>query len=106
MSFVVQAGASAKEAQELARHSTPTLTMNVYARAQRARLAELTECVAEAALNGAGRAICVSTGDRKAKRTSPNPLPGQGLHDQDAGGGYGARTRGLDNAIVALSQLS
>jgi len=45
VSFVLEAGASAKEAQELARHSTPDLTMNVYARSRDTRLAEVTEKV-------------------------------------------------------------
>ena len=45
VSMAVEAGASAKEAQELARHSTPSLTMNTYARARHERLAETVEAV-------------------------------------------------------------
>jgi len=40
-----QAGAGVKELQELARHSTPALTMKSYARAWRGRLVELSEAV-------------------------------------------------------------
>ncbi|NIA16036.1 MAG: tyrosine-type recombinase/integrase [Nitrospiraceae bacterium] len=47
VSFVLEAGASAKEAQVLARHSTPDLTMNVYARARDTRLSEVAEKVGE-----------------------------------------------------------
>jgi hypothetical protein len=47
VSFVLEAGASAKEAQTLARHSTPDLTMNVYARARDTRLSEVAEKVGE-----------------------------------------------------------
>ena len=45
VSFVLEAGASAKEAQTLARHSTAELTMNVYARARNERLREVAEAV-------------------------------------------------------------
>jgi len=45
ISRVVEAGASAKEAQELARHSTPTITMNTYARASGDRLRAVAEAV-------------------------------------------------------------
>lgn len=45
ISFVLQMGANVKEAQSLARHSTPDLTMNVYGRTRRDRLAGLAEAV-------------------------------------------------------------
>ncbi len=45
--FVFEAGASIKEAQSLARHSTPDLTLNVYARTRSARLAEVAQAVGE-----------------------------------------------------------
>jgi len=43
--FVVESGASVKEAQALARHSDPKLTMNTYAKARDARLKNLAESV-------------------------------------------------------------
>lgn len=43
--MVIEAGASVKEAQTLARHSTPGLTLNVYARSRSERLNELAESV-------------------------------------------------------------
>jgi integrase len=43
--FVIESGANIKEAQALARHSTPELTLNVYARARNQRLAQLAEAV-------------------------------------------------------------
>ena len=46
--MVLESGVSVKEAQELARHSTPELTMNVYGRARDERLAEAVERVGEA----------------------------------------------------------
>ena len=50
VTFVLGSGADPKEAQTLARHSTPTLTMNVYARAHEARLAEIAERVGKTVL--------------------------------------------------------
>lgn len=42
---VIEAGANVKEAQDLARHSTPVLTMNVYGRSRPGRRSELAEAV-------------------------------------------------------------
>ena len=44
-SFVIEAGATVKEAQSLARHSTPDLTMNIYAKARPGRLHEVAQKV-------------------------------------------------------------
>jgi len=46
VTFLLQAGAHAKEAQSLARHATADLTLNVYAKARDERLADLAESVA------------------------------------------------------------
>ncbi len=43
VSHIIEEGATVKEAQTLARHSTPLLTMNVYAKTRDDRLADLTE---------------------------------------------------------------
>ncbi len=43
VTLTIEAGANVKEAQTLARHSTPNLTMNVYARTREPRLAGLSE---------------------------------------------------------------
>ena len=45
VSFVLESGASMKEAQTLARHATPDLTMNICARTRETRLAEVAERV-------------------------------------------------------------
>ena len=44
---VVEAGATVKEAQTFARHSTPDLTMNTYAKASPKRLTDLAEKISE-----------------------------------------------------------
>ena len=41
--LILEAGANVKEAQVLARHSTPGITMNTYARTRMERLHELVE---------------------------------------------------------------
>jgi len=41
--LVIETGVTVKEAQELARHSTPELTMNTYGRVREARLEEAVE---------------------------------------------------------------
>ncbi len=46
--FLIEVGASIKEAQTLARHSNPRLTMNIYARTRVERLHDLAESVGEA----------------------------------------------------------
>jgi len=52
VTFVLEAGASAKEAQVLARHSTLALTMETYARAREDRLADLAEAVGQTVAGG------------------------------------------------------
>jgi integrase len=47
VTLTYEAGANHKEAQQLARHSTPTLTANTYGRARNERLAEVAEKVAD-----------------------------------------------------------
>ena len=106
VTFILEAGATVKEGQTLARHATPDLTMNVYARARNERLAELAEKVGQTVLAGTDRALCVHKGAEGAEANDVNSLEGKGLEIVESGGGCGARTRGLDNAIVALSQLS
>jgi len=55
----MESGASVKEGQALARHSTPGLTLNTYARTRNDRLAELAERVGETVLSGRKRALFV-----------------------------------------------
>jgi hypothetical protein len=43
--LIIEAGATVKEAQTLLRHSTPEMTMNIYARTRDSRLAEVAENV-------------------------------------------------------------
>ena len=49
--LVIEAGANVREAQSLARHSTPDLTMNIYAKTRTDRLATLAEKVGKTVLS-------------------------------------------------------
>lgn len=60
VSFVVETGTDLKTAQSLARHTTPELTMNVYARVRGSRLTEVAEAV--------GRIILPLTSTKEAQR--------------------------------------
>ena len=57
VTLLVESGATAKEAQVLARHSTPDLTMNVYAKANPHRMKSVAETVGNAVLNGVSMKI-------------------------------------------------
>jgi hypothetical protein len=47
INLVIEAGASVKEAQALARHATPALTLGVYGRTRESRLHEVVGRVAQ-----------------------------------------------------------
>jgi integrase len=49
--LLVETGASVKELQTALRHSTPQLSMNVYARARENRMSEVSEAIGKAVLN-------------------------------------------------------
>ena len=59
INLVIEAGASVKEAQALARHATPTLTLGVYGRTREKRLHEVVGQVAQTL----ERAISVHTAE-------------------------------------------
>ncbi len=52
VTLVLETGCSVKEAQSLARHATPNLTMNTYGRSRQNRLAELAEAVGNKVIPG------------------------------------------------------
>ncbi len=95
ITFLFESGASLKEAQSLARHSTPTITANTYARTRPERLADVTEKVGEAVLGDPDRAECVpqrvagAEGD-SVNASDPNDMAGKG---NGGGGGYRTRVR-------------
>ena len=77
--LVIESGANPKEAQELARHSTPDLTMNTYARARSDRLADITDSVAEGIGIGCSR-VSEEPQERAQHGSAPKSCPPQGRH--------------------------
>ena len=93
VTLVLDSGANPKEAQSLARHSTPVLTMNIYARASKGRLAEISERVGDKVLRSAN-----ITGAQREGVKSHISLMFKELN----GGSDGARTRNLCRDRAAL----
>lgn len=82
VTLAYEAGANHKEAQELARHSNPTLTANTYGRTRNERLVKVTEMVADRVLlGGIGANMVHETKDGVAEKTI-KLLPKQQLTNQ------------------------
>lgn len=86
--FVVEAGATVKEAQELLRHSTAQLTMNAYARTRDGRLAEVVERVGDMVLDEDG-----SSRGHRGLDTGHSEAPIFPQRADGGGVGYGVRPR-------------
>ena len=106
INLVLESGVTTKEAQALARHSSPDLTFNVYGRVREHRLSEAIERVAEAIEPDEKRATCVPRQAVGAETENATLLKNTELRHQDAGGAEGDRTPDLGLAKPALSQLS
>ena len=106
INFVLDSGVSVREAQALARHSTPEMTMNVYGRTRDERLSDAVEKVASAVLPEVERAIYVQRQAVGAETENATTLEDKQLRSNLHGGAEGNRTPDLLNAIQALSQLS
>ena len=88
INFVLESGASVKEAQALARHSTPELTMNVYGRTRKERLSETAEKVAANVLPAADNARFMPRQAVGAEQeTQPSDLQKVALFENGGGGG-------------------
>jgi integrase len=93
INLVLESGVSVKEAQTLARHATPHLTMNVYGRVREERLAQAVEHMAQSLLAEAECAPCVPHTTTDTKEKHPTPLIHQALGVLSRSGGGGNRTR-------------
>ena len=93
---------SPKEAQDLARHSTPDLTFNVYGRTRDERLSEAVERLAEAVfpLEGVPREYQLAVG---AETESATPFDKKRLRSIEVGSGGRARTNAMPVAQSAES---
>jgi len=59
INILLDRGVGVREAQALARHSTPAMTMNVYGRTRQEKLSEVVSEMAESVLGEKKRALCV-----------------------------------------------
>jgi hypothetical protein len=91
--FVIESGVSVKEAQALARHATPELTMNVYGRVREERLSEAVEKVARTLLPDEERAIYVHRKTVGGDENAATPPNNKELRPIQMSGGGGNRTR-------------
>ncbi len=80
--LVIDSGANVKEAQSLLRHSTPELTMNVYARARSGRLGELADRVGERLGYGSECKIYVKSPKPGERAKSVIPFDSRGYREK------------------------
>jgi len=92
ISLLFEAGASTKEAQTLARHSTPDLTINTYARTREDRLTKLTEEVGDRVLPSQKCALYVPAKGKRGSTPTNNSLENKELELAGCNGGGGIRT--------------
>lgn len=94
VTLAAEAGANVKELQALARHSTPVLTLNVYAKKRDERLAELAERIGESVLPEQECATSVHPEPVEARVLNTKFLPAGNLEEDKCNGGGGIRTPG------------
>jgi len=107
VTLAVEAGANVKELQTLARHSTPNLTMNVYARNRNERLSELAEKIGESVLFEPECAKSVHSQSVEAHNVPAKFLAGNELERIRGNGGGGIRTpvpRCFKTSVYMLSR--
>jgi hypothetical protein len=92
VTLVAEAGANVKELQTLARHSTPVLTLNVYAKSRDERLAELAERIGESVLFEQECATSVHRQPTEVTVLNAKLLPSNNLETHTENGGGGIRT--------------
>jgi hypothetical protein len=93
INFVIESGVSIKEAQVLAHHATPELTMNVYGRVREERLSKAVEKVARTLLPDEEHAIYVHRKVVGADEKAATPPDHKELRLFQLSGGGGNRTR-------------
>ena len=103
---MIESAATVKEAQALARHATPQLTMNVYGRAREQGLSDTVVRVAGALELDEKCATRLQQPEIGLKEENATAFENKALRLEDHGGAEGNRTPDLLNAIQALSQLS
>jgi integrase len=87
VTLAAEAGANVKELQTLARHSTPSLTLNVYAKNRNERLSELAEKIGESVLFEPKCAMSVPHDPIEGHVIPPKLLEGKELKAIQSNGG-------------------
>ena len=93
INLVLESGAKVKEAQTLARHATPELTMNVYGRARKERLSEVVEQMAKSVVLEEKYVPSMQRQAVGAEQENATPNENKELRLPIIGGGGGNRTR-------------
>lgn len=93
INFVIESATSIKEAQHLARHATPEMTMNVYGRVRKERLSDTIEKVADSMLSNEKHVHSMYRQAVGAETESATPFDIKELRLSEDGGGGGNRTR-------------
>jgi len=89
VTLVFEAGVNPNEGQTLARNANPQLTMDIYARARKERLAEVVDKLGRFVLEDSKRAYATHPLNSK----NPKSFVMRGLGSLKNGGGGGIRTR-------------
>ena len=92
VTLAAEAGANVKELQTLARHSTPNLTLNVYARNRNERLSELAQKIGETVLFEPECAKSVPSRPVESEEVGRKLLDHKPLAADNENGGGGIRT--------------
>jgi hypothetical protein len=92
INLVLDSGVSLKEAQALARHATPEMTMNVYGRMREDHLSDAVEKVAESIIPQPKCVSCVYQQVVGLEQENATPLIKKGVALFTNGGGGGNRT--------------
>jgi hypothetical protein len=104
INFVIESCVSVKEAQALARHATPQLTMNVYGRVREERLSEAVEKVAKTILPDEERTIYVYRKALGIYEKAATPADNRELRPIKLSGGGGNRTLHLTSCKTNISE--
>jgi hypothetical protein len=92
INLVMENATTEKELQELARHATPHMTLNVYGRVREGRLAETVEKVAERVRSERNHAHSMQRQAVGAEIENATPLENTELRIKEHGGAEGNRT--------------
>ena len=97
INWIIDTGVTVRDAQALARHASPQMTLNVYGRPEQERMAEAVENMAAGAALEPLRALCVQRPPHAPERENATSELTEGCVSRDlvAGAGFEPTTFGL-----------